>query len=120
MRVSEDEGKAGCIGKCADARVMYVAKYVMVAECVLGILHPHTDDLARVEQQGAMRNGSSPVCLFPLPSKRYHWAGLAYEPLDDLHRHGAKHRARSEVRHTCRPRVEDSGGGQRRDYRVRL
>ena len=48
-RVSGDEGKAGCIGKYAHAREMYAAKYVIVAECVLGILHP-------------MRKSFNPAC----------------------------------------------------------
>ena len=44
------------MGKYVHARVMYVAKYVIVAECVLGILERHSDGL---------RSGK--VDHFPLP-----------------------------------------------------
>lgn len=37
-RVSGLEGREGCIGRYMQDKAMYVAKNVMVAECVLGIL----------------------------------------------------------------------------------
>ena len=109
---------------------MYVAKNVIVAECVEGMLscvrgvgwaekaEEARYAMRREGEKGATEKGS-PIRLLP-PPVHDDGTGLAEAPLEDLDNERAEHCSGSEIRHACGPRVQNEGRGDACDYRVRL